>query len=774
MIKNFKRSTIHIVILILFGSIFCKVSASSIEEGYYRISSAVNENKVIDISQCSNENGANVQLWEKNDSVAQVFKIMKTSNNYYEIIAMCSGKALDIEYGVGKSGTNVWQYDRNGTNAQKWKFQVVDKAKKYFYIKSRLNNLNLDVFQEGNFDGANIQVWSPNRTNAQKYKLEKVDIEKLATSYDARNGHRINWVKDYLYNRYMSKNIRNIMVLGDKTFCDNFKNTFKNQKKFKFDVASSISEIKNFSKYDFVLNGKYKGQYVFALFKNANIDNFEDIYPYALCQTTIDYLTKNKIPIYFFNAPSRYKIKNMNEFEKSICNGNHPGDFSMHRNPDYLDKIYGNNEECKKYICSPEYKNCLKVRKIKNHYGLADSKGKYLNIIGGKRITLNAPTKNINSIYMFGPCTIMGQYVSDKYTIENFMQKRINKDFPNTYKVENCGLIGDIINDFEYILDTEFKYGDIVILEREFDERFKSIIRRNNCSYNELSNIFNRPHNIGHWMVNQCTHINHNGNRAIAKYIYSLIKKNLTKNLDKKSIYNKKSDDDKIQFHSEKDTQQDTFIKENPDFIPYLETLKAISKDKRDKGQKIGSLNMNCNPFTLGHRYLVEESAKKVDHLYLFVVEEDASEFSFKDRYEMVKRGVADIENVTVLKTGKWMCSKFTFPDYFDKDDIQDKIILNPTKDIDLYGKYIAPALGATIRFAGEEPFDLITRQHNDFMRNTLPKYKIEFCEIPRKTLEDGQVISASKVRKLLKNKEFEEMKKFLPNTTYEYLLEHF
>ena len=75
----------------------------------------------------------------------------------------------------------------------------------------------------------------------------------------------------------------------------------------------------------------------------------------------------------------------------------------------------------------------------------------------------------------------------------------------------------------------------------------------------------------------------------------------------------------------------------------------------------------------------------------------------------MVKRGVADLPNVTILKTGKWMCSKLTFPDYFTKDDMQDKIILDPTKDIDLYGKYIAPAIDATIRFAGEEPIDKIT-----------------------------------------------------------------
>ena len=79
-------------------------------------------------------------------------------------------------------------------------------------------------------------------------------------------------------------------------------------------------------------------------------------------------------------------------------------------------------------------------------------------------------------------------------------------------------------------------------------------------------------------------------------------------------------------------------MRDNPDFKPYLDNLEKLSRPYRAAGKKIGSLNVNCNPFTRGHRYLIEEALKRVDHLFLFVVEEDASEFSFKDRYEMVKR----------------------------------------------------------------------------------------------------------------------------------------
>ncbi|EFA28598.1 ABC transporter, ATP-binding protein, partial [Haemophilus influenzae HK1212] len=38
-----------------------------------------------------------------------------------------------------------------------------------------------------------------------------------------------------------------------------------------------------------------------------------------------------------------------------------------------------------------------------------------------------------------------------------------------------------------------------------------------------------------------------------------------------------------------------------------------------------GSIVMNANPFTLGHRYLIEQALQQCDHLHLFIVGEDAS-----------------------------------------------------------------------------------------------------------------------------------------------------
>jgi [citrate (pro-3S)-lyase] ligase len=187
---------------------------------------------------------------------------------------------------------------------------------------------------------------------------------------------------------------------------------------------------------------------------------------------------------------------------------------------------------------------------------------------------------------------------------------------------------------------------------------------------------------------------------------------------------------------------------------------------------KIGSIVMNCNPFTLGHRYLIEQSIKKVDYLYIFIVEEDKSFFSFKDRFELVKQSIKDLKNITVIPSGRFIISSLTFEAYSNKERLQDEII-DVSSDVTIFAEEISPVLDINIRFAGEEPFDNITRQYNNTMKMILPKYNIDFETIKRAE-SNNEPISASRVRKLLKEKNFDEIKKMVPETTFEYLIKHF
>ena len=200
--------------------------------------------------------------------------------------------------------------------------------------------------------------------------------------------------------------------------------------------------------------------------------------------------------------------------------------------------------------------------------------------------------------------------------------------------------------------------------------------------------------------------------------------------------------------------------------------LEEYKKKLREKRFSVGAIVMNCNPFTLGHEYLVEYAAARVKKLYIFVVEEDKSKFKFADRFKLVQAGVKDFQNVEVLPSGKFIISQKTFSGYFNKENLQD-VAVDSSEDVEIFAREIAPSLGITIRFVGEEPEDSVTRQYNENMRRILPQYNIDFCEIPRREI-NGEVISAKKVREALHKKDFDKIKKLVPKTTLKFLRENF
>lgn len=185
-------------------------------------------------------------------------------------------------------------------------------------------------------------------------------------------------------------------------------------------------------------------------------------------------------------------------------------------------------------------------------------------------------------------------------------------------------------------------------------------------------------------------------------------------------------------------------------------------------GETVGAAVMNCNPFTLGHRYLIETAAKECDRLYVFVLSEDKSQFSAALRMELVRRGTEDLPNVTVLPTGPYLISSATFPTYFLKDREQATQV-QCALDIQVFAKHFAPHFGITRRYVGTEPLSLMTARYNEALKQLLPGAGIELREIPR--LESGaEPISASRVRQLLEEKNWPALESLLPQTTLDYL----
>lgn len=196
----------------------------------------------------------------------------------------------------------------------------------------------------------------------------------------------------------------------------------------------------------------------------------------------------------------------------------------------------------------------------------------------------------------------------------------------------------------------------------------------------------------------------------------------------------------------------------------YLEEYRHLVRDGRN-----GGVVVNCNPFTLGHLYLIEEAIKQVDHLYIFVVREDLSIFPFDVRYRLVREGVQHLENVTVLDSSDYAVSSVTFPSYFLKAD-DDSQTLQIEMDLVLFAKHIAPAFNICKRFIGTEPYCRTTRLYSEAMHRVLAPFGLETVQLQRKSRGD-EIISAFRVRDALRREAFESVRKLVPQTTMDYLL---
>lgn len=224
-----------------------------------------------------------------------------------------------------------------------------------------------------------------------------------------------------------------------------------------------------------------------------------------------------------------------------------------------------------------------------------------------------------------------------------------------------------------------------------------------------------------------------------------------------------------------------------PEYKKYLASLACPGRN--------GAIVMNANPFTKGHRYLVEQAASQVDNLYVIVVKEDRSRFPYAERKAMIEAGCVGLDNVTVCEGSDYAISAATFPTYFLKklDDATDTQI---ALDLDLFVNHIAKPLGVTVRFAGSEPEDALTRRYNELMAEILPgtsvavvrqahqpdpelvkgsalrqaRRPIDFVEIPRLE-QKGKPLSATSLRRALDKGGFKEAMEYIPESSIPYLV---
>lgn len=150
----------------------CASTADSVQEGHvYRFVSAVDGNYAIGIENGSKDAGANCELVPAADNASQYFTIRKMEDGRYVLYNLGSGKVLDVCEGNSDPGTNIWQYDDNGSFAQRW---VIDDAGDgSVVIRDALGTI-LDLSGGSASDGQNIWAYTANRSDAQRFYPQEI------------------------------------------------------------------------------------------------------------------------------------------------------------------------------------------------------------------------------------------------------------------------------------------------------------------------------------------------------------------------------------------------------------------------------------------------------------------------------------------------------------------------------------------------------------------------------------------------------------------------
>ncbi|NLC39620.1 MAG: GNAT family N-acetyltransferase [Clostridiaceae bacterium] len=273
----------------------------------------------------------------------------------------------------------------------------------------------------------------------------------------------------------------------------------------------------------------------------------------------------------------------------------------------------------------------------------------------------------------------------------------------------------------------------------------------------------------------------HQGSGLMARLITELEKEASRRSLDRLMLVSQPKDRklfSAVGFTPLAETGRGVTLMENsaalfPDFLKKLEADFNNLPSPATKRARRAAIVMNANPFSKGHRFLVEAALKECDQLLLLVLSDDSEDgFTFDQRFEMVRLGCADLPQVLTAAGGPYAVSTASFPSYFypPTEPDENSLLLNDEAELDAaVFVRIARQLGISMRFVGSEPFSAITDFYNRVLSRELTNFGIELRVIER-LRQSGEAVSASRVRDFLKNKNYSAAEKLLPPTTWTFL----
>lgn len=508
-----------------------------------------------------------------------------------------------------------------------------------------------------------------------------------------------------------------------------------------------------------ILDMKYPDEYrTYYKSDQSNVLTIFDVMAEVLLDAFLSYCREIRVGLVAVYAVDKKDISHLSPKDQGMMSSNKVL-YDVLGDRKYLKQFYRRNESYE-YATSKEVgplgSRFVRHNGIYNY--LMDCECKYINVANGVRQTEFTPENWKKEIHIFGPCIAQGLCVTDKYTVQSYLQKKLNRKHKNTYKLFNHGAAthtpyGSFCNDFLAAMDIDLHSGDTVIMFDAFTPHIFDLLRSRGVPIIQDNSMFDGTAN---YFLNSTYHCNHLANQKYADLIYH--------GLDALEMLN--WDSAPIPFDSFYKSREMVFSFRDDWFLHNRELLDYVTEVKKlrlpgAENLKLGAICTQANPFTRGHLALVQKASAELDHVYIFVVQDSLGALPFLDRMDIVNDAVKELSNVTVLSCGSFMSSYRTFPDYFTVAKYRRGFDLtNVITDTKIFANLFCKALGITYRYLGEEPQDPYTSKLVQHFLEALPAYGITPVLMERASVGD-RPISASTVRRLVRAGSLNEALKY-------------
>ncbi len=383
---------------------------------------------------------------------------------------------------------------------------------------------------------------------------------------------------------------------------------------------------------------------------------------------------------------------------------------------------------------------------------LADVQADYINVKDGVRKTAGVPDSPEGFVHVFGSCLAQGACVADENTIESFLQYQCNAAGQNR-AVVNHG-VGDgrfLLNDVVGAMTVPVNGNDVFVFIDDLPlEACPDAV--------DSSAWFSGKSRDEVMFFNNAYHANARANELIAARIGEMIGEFAVRDAGRRRDY-----------FSWKGVRLHPVPGPDPycsQVVPYMRHLARV---RRREDADCAAVLINADPFTLGHRKLIETALEEYSHVYVFLLDQAAT-FTFRDRHEMARRGVSGL-SATVVRAEDFYASSRNFPEYFNRSSYVPGSALSRTVEVDvrMLIEKVFPFLRIRARYLGEEVPQSVTWKYNELLQKIDAEYGLRTVLVPRLRV-DGDVISASTVRRLYAQDDFPVIRKLVPAGVFEYL----